>query len=93
MINFQSSETDPYPGPSGTFENSPAIHGWVHGPQTTQSPEGTTEIILGLFGLKCKIRVHWRPSVVKNPFLQNEPNFLPGLIHQQSTHLKFFKGF
>ena len=43
MIDCQSSLTALRPFPLGTFENSPAIYGWVHRPQQIQSPAGTTE--------------------------------------------------
>jgi hypothetical protein len=42
------------PCPSGTFENSLAIYGWVRRLLITKSPEGTTEIIIGLSGLKYR---------------------------------------
>jgi hypothetical protein len=38
MIVFQSSATALRPCPFGTFENSPAIYGWVRGSQQIPSP-------------------------------------------------------
>jgi hypothetical protein len=57
MIDFQSAATALRPRPIGTFENSPAIHGWVHRPQQTQSPEGTTETFLCFIPLKYPLRI------------------------------------
>src|SRR5580693_2640938 len=77
MIVFQSSATALWPCPSGTFENSRqharVIYGWVHGPQPTRSPAGTTEIIIGFSGLKCRsefIGVHpWlKTNFCNTPF-------------------------
>jgi hypothetical protein len=55
MIVPQSSATILLSCPLGTFGNSPAIYGWVHGSQLTQSPGGTTEILPCLTGLKYRI--------------------------------------
>jgi hypothetical protein len=76
MIDFQSSATGLLLCPFRTFENSPAIYGWVHHPQETPSPEGTIEILPGLPDLKCRICAHplvalklcegGCPSMVKN---------------------------
>jgi hypothetical protein len=40
MIDLQSSKTALRLCPSGTFENSPAIYRWVHGPTPPKVPQG-----------------------------------------------------
>jgi hypothetical protein len=55
MIDFQSPATARWLCPSGTFENSPAIYGWVRCLLKIKSPEGTTEILPCLIGLKYRV--------------------------------------
>jgi hypothetical protein len=47
LISFRSVEgsVTPRPCPFGTFENSPALQGWVNDSTPIQSPAGTAEIL------------------------------------------------
>jgi hypothetical protein len=69
MIDLQSSAITSWPCPSRAFENSQqharVIYGWVHRPTKSQSPTGTTEVLLNLLDIKYRIRVYRCPSVVK----------------------------
>ena len=64
MIDFQSLATALRPCPSGTFENSPALQGWVNDPTPTRSPAGTTE---ALFHRTFGIRVNSCNSCKRTP--------------------------
>lgn len=88
MIVFQSSAAALRLCPSGTFENSPAIHGWVHRPKLAKVPKGRQK---SSFTLPIQKTAAWDTasagssfclkslclgiSVAKNTILRNEPNF------------------
>jgi hypothetical protein len=66
MIVIQSSATALRPCPSGTFENSPAIYGWVYRPKPIQSPDGTGEVLFCFADLKyrCTGLIACRKSIL-----------------------------
>jgi hypothetical protein len=72
MIGFQSWGAILQLCPSGTFENSPAIYGWVRRTLKGQSPEGTAEI-LSCLPFPNPQRTCSLHSLPKKHFLPNKP--------------------
>jgi hypothetical protein len=57
--------------PSGTFENNPAIYGWVAGHPQTQSPEGTAEAFPRVVNICSR-----SADVIRlSPIVRNQPKF------------------
>jgi hypothetical protein len=99
MIDFQSSKVL-RPCPSGTFENSPALQGWVNDPTPTRSPAGTTEALFHrTFGIRvnsckrtpgkkhrnCKTNPIFDPTLFRSERNKNNfSNFMISKIHHQS---------
>jgi hypothetical protein len=91
MIDFQSPASDLRPCPSGTFENSQqharVIYDWVNRPLPTQSPEGTTEVALGL---KCRTRIYRLARRTGLLHRRNPPSRFP---KANQGYPNLFKGF
>jgi hypothetical protein len=95
MIDFQSPTMVLRPCPPGTFENSPAIYGWVHFPNSAQSPEGTAENLHSLMGLKYWIldsSVHLRAfALAVQPFRSRLPKTIQGYSRPFNPIQAFWK--